>query len=62
MAMEWVINTIKVEAQEISQEISTEAMKLSCEAKKLSEEAKKHIDSVFPRTVQAASSQSENTL
>lgn len=58
MAMEWVIDTLKEEAQEIS----TEAMKLSCEAKKLSEEAKKHIDSVFPRHVQQAPAQSSNTL
>lgn len=41
-AMEWVIDKIKVEAQELS----TEAMKLSEEAMKLSTEARKHFDSV----------------
>ena len=53
MAMEWVIDTIKTEAQDFS----TEAMKLSNEAKKFSTEAKKHIDSVLP-----SSSHSNSTL
>ena len=53
MAMEWVIDRIKTEAQDFS----TEAMKLSNEAKKFSTEAKKHIDSVLP-----SSSHSNSTL
>ena len=57
MAMEWVIDTIKTEAQELS----TEAMKLSNEAKKFSTEAKKHIDSVLPH-VKSSSSPPNSTL
>lgn len=55
VAMEWVIDKIKVEAQELSSEamkLSEEAMKLSTEAKKhfdtVSSEAKKHFDHVLP--------------
>ena len=71
VAMEWVIDRLKAEAQEfsssfskdvqeLSQEISVEAMKLSCEAKKLSEEAKKHLDSVL--TIPSQSTRSNGTL
>lgn len=62
MAMEWVIDVIKIEAQDLS----LEAMKLSNEAKKLSTElsteAKKHLDSVIPHVVQPSSSSSKSTL
>ncbi|KAL8603157.1 hypothetical protein ACOMHN_059329 [Nucella lapillus] len=57
IAMEWVIGSIKTEAQELS----TEAAKLSTEAKKLSNEAKKHIDQVLPH-VQPSSTRTNTTL
>ncbi|KAL8580342.1 hypothetical protein ACOMHN_039553 [Nucella lapillus] len=62
MAMEWVINMLKTEAQDLSAEakklsndLTLEAQKLTSEANKLSTEAKKHIDSVLPSPSPASS-------
>lgn len=61
MAMEWVINTVKAEAQDLSAEAKKLSNDLSMEAHKLSTEAKKHIDSVLPH-VQQPPSPSSSTL
>lgn len=68
MAMEWVINTLKTETQDLSMEarklsndLTLEAQKLTSEAKKLSTEAKKHIDSVLPH-VQPPPASTSSTL